>query len=42
MAEKMVAIEKVTFDALIRKIVVSMATKSWKIRKFLEFDYHGN
>ena len=33
---------KVTFHALIRKIVVSVATESWKIRNFLEFGYHGN
>ena len=38
----MVALMKVTFHALIRKILVSMATESWKIRNFLEFGYHGN
>ena len=38
----MEALGKVTFDALIRKIVVSIATKSYKIRKFLEIGYHGN
>ena len=38
----MVALEKVIFKALITKTVVSMATESYKIRKFLEFCYHGN
>ena len=42
MMGNMVALMKVTFHALIRKIVVSMATESWKIRNFLEFGYHGN
>ena len=40
----MVALMKVpvSFYASIRKIVVSMATESWKIRNFLEFGYHDN
>ena len=42
MMGNMVALMKVAFHALIRKIVVSMATESWKIRSFLEFGYHGN
>ena len=42
MTRNMVALMKVTFHALIRKIVVSMATESWKIRNLLEFGYHGN
>ena len=42
MMGNMVALMKVTFHALIRKIVVSMATESWKIWNFLEFGYHGN
>ena len=33
---------KVNFHAIIRKIVFSMATNSWKIRNFLKFGYHGN
>ena len=37
MMGNMVALIKVTFHALIRKIVVSMATESWKIRSFLKF-----
>ena len=42
MTGNMVALIKVTFHALIRKLVVSMATKSWKMRSFLQFGYHGN
>ena len=42
MTGNMVALVKVTFHALIRKIVVSMATESWKMRRFLQFGYHGN
>ena len=38
----MVAFGKVFFDAIIRKIMVSMATISRKIRRSLEFSYHGN
>ena len=33
---------KATFDALIREIVVSMATESRKKLKFLDFCYNGN
>ena len=35
-------IGKTNVVALMRKIVVSMATGSRKIRKFLEFGFHGN
>ena len=40
--ENMVTLIKVSFKALIRKIMVSMATKSSKIRNFIDFGYHGN
>ena len=37
-----VTLIKITFHALIRKVVVSMATELWKMRSFLKFGYHGN
>ena len=42
MTGNMVALMKVAFHALIRKMLVSMATESWEIRSFREFGYHGN